>query len=71
MVLIMDERNIKGVIFSILMIIVFTGIMFFIMNKISTDSDEELAEIIGGVFCTFLQEWITLLEPIWSDLPSS
>ena len=29
----MDERNIKGVIISVLMIIVFTGILFFIMNN--------------------------------------
>ena len=31
------------------------SLMFFIMNKISTEADQELAEIIGGVFCTFLQ----------------
>ena len=31
------------------------SLMFFIMNKISNEADQELAEIIGGVFCTFLQ----------------
>ena len=31
------------------------SLMFFIMNKISIEADQELAEIIGGVFCTFLQ----------------
>ena len=30
-------------------------LMIYIMNKISTDPDQELSEITGGVFCTFLQ----------------
>jgi hypothetical protein len=31
------------------------SLMLFIMNKISSESDQELIEIIGGIFCTFLQ----------------
>ena len=31
------------------------SLMFFIMNKISNEADQVLAEIIGGAFCTFLQ----------------
>ena len=30
-------------------------LMFFLMNKIYIESDQELGEIIGGIFCTFLQ----------------
>ena len=30
-------------------------LMFFLMNKIYIESDEELGNIIGGIFCTFLQ----------------
>ena len=31
------------------------SLMLFIMNKISSESDQELGENIGGIFCTFLQ----------------
>ena len=31
------------------------SIMFFILNKLYKETDNELNEIIGGVFCTFLQ----------------
>ena len=31
------------------------SLMLFIMNKISNELDQELGEIIGGIFCTFLQ----------------
>ena len=30
-------------------------LMFFLMNKIYIESDQELGEIFGGIFCTFLQ----------------
>ena len=30
-------------------------LMFFMMNKIYIESDQELGEIFGGIFCTFLQ----------------
>ena len=30
-------------------------LMFFMMNKINSETDQELSEIIGGIFCTFLQ----------------
>ena len=31
------------------------SIMFFMLNKLYKETDHELNEIIGGVFCTFLQ----------------
>ena len=31
------------------------SLMIFLMNKISLDPDQELSEILGGIFCTFLQ----------------
>ena len=30
-------------------------LMLFLINKINQDTDQELGEIMGGIFCTFLQ----------------
>ena len=33
----------------------YISLMLFLLNKISFDSDQELSEIFGGIFCTLLQ----------------
>ena len=33
----------------------YISLMLFLLNKISSDSDQELSEIFGGIFCTLLQ----------------